>query len=123
MGGATVGATIFLPLFLQVVLGASASNSGLLITPLMVGITIGALLTGRFIRWTGRYKIIPLLSLTIAALSFLGMMEVTRATSPISDLQSRCFFTGPTQRAEARVATGSSPTASSWPPKPLSRAA
>jgi EmrB/QacA subfamily drug resistance transporter len=83
MGGATVGATIFLPLFLQVVLGASASNSGLLITPLMVGITIGALLTGRFIRWTGRYKIIPLVALTIAALSFLGMMEITRETSPI----------------------------------------
>jgi MFS family permease len=83
MGGATVGATIFLPLFLQVVLGASASNSGLLITPLMVGITIGALLTGRFIRWTGRYKIIPLVSLSIAALSFLGMMEITRETSPI----------------------------------------
>jgi EmrB/QacA subfamily drug resistance transporter len=83
MGASSIGATIFLPLFLQVVLGATASNSGLLITPLMIGITVGALATGRFIRWTGRYKIIPLVSLSIAALSFLGLMEVTRDTPAI----------------------------------------
>ncbi len=43
MGAAAVGATIFLPLFMQVVIGATAGNSGLLITPLMIGITVGAL--------------------------------------------------------------------------------
>ena len=83
MGGASVGATIFLPLFLQVVIGTTASNSGLLITPLMIGITVGALTTGRFIRWTGRYKIIPLVGLSVAALSFLGLMEITRDTPAI----------------------------------------
>ncbi len=80
MGAASVGATIFLPLFLQVVIGATASNSGLLITPMMIGITIGATLTGRFIRYTGRYKLVPLVSLGIAALSFLLFVGVTRAT-------------------------------------------
>jgi len=83
MGAAAVGATIFLPLFMQVVIGATASNSGLLITPLMVGITVGALATGRAIRWTGRYKFIPIVSLSIAALSFLGFIDVTHATPTI----------------------------------------
>jgi EmrB/QacA subfamily drug resistance transporter len=83
MGAAAVGATIFLPLFLQVVIGATASNSGLLITPLMVGITVGALSTGRFIRWTGRYRIIPIVSLSIAALSFVAFIDVTQATPVI----------------------------------------
>ena len=59
-------------------IGATASNSGLLITRLMVGITFGALFTGRFIRWTGRYRIIPIVSLSIAALSFVAFIDVTR---------------------------------------------
>jgi EmrB/QacA subfamily drug resistance transporter len=83
MGAASVGATIFLPLFLQVVIGASAGNSGLLITPLMIGITIGALAAGRFIRRTGRYKSVPLMGLGLAALAFLGFLEVTRETSAL----------------------------------------
>jgi MFS family permease len=83
MGAASVGATIFMPLFLQVVIGATASNSGLLITPLMIGITIGALVTGRVIRRTGKYKLVPLLGLPIAAASFIGFMEITQATPAI----------------------------------------
>jgi len=80
MGAASVGATIFLPLFLQVVIGATASNSGLLITPMMIGITIGATLTGRFIRYTGRYKMVPLIGLSIATASFLLFVGVGRGT-------------------------------------------
>jgi EmrB/QacA subfamily drug resistance transporter len=83
MGAASVGATIFLPLFLQVVIGATASNSGLLITPLVVGITIGALAAGRFIRWTGKYKLVPLIGLGLGFLSFIGFLEVTRETPAI----------------------------------------
>ncbi|HYM29054.1 MAG TPA: MDR family MFS transporter [Steroidobacteraceae bacterium] len=80
MGAASVGATIFLPLFLQVVIGASASNSGLLILPYMLGITVGATATGRFIRITGRYKLVPFVGLGIAIASFLLFVGVTRAT-------------------------------------------
>jgi len=80
MGAATVGATIFLPLFLQVVIGASASNSGLLLLPFMLGLTVGATATGRFIRITGRYKIVPLVALSVAVVAFLLFAGVTRAT-------------------------------------------
>lgn len=83
MGAASVGATIFLPLFLQVVIGASAGNSGLLITPMMIGISVGAFATSQFVRRTGRYKLVPLISFGIAALSFLAFIDVTRATPAI----------------------------------------
>jgi EmrB/QacA subfamily drug resistance transporter len=80
MGAASVGATIFLPLFLQVVIGATASNSGLLITPMMIGISIGAFATSQFVRRTGKYKFVPLVSFAIAAVSFLLFIGVTRET-------------------------------------------
>jgi EmrB/QacA subfamily drug resistance transporter len=86
MGAASVGATIFLPLFLQVVIGKTASNSGLLITPLMIGITIGALAAGRFIRWTGKYKLVPLIGLAIATAAFVGFVFVTRETPAIYEI-------------------------------------
>jgi EmrB/QacA subfamily drug resistance transporter len=79
-GAAAVGATIYLPLFLQVVIGASASNSGLLILPFMLGITVGATATGRLIRYTGRYKPFPLGGFTLAALAFFFFVMVDRGT-------------------------------------------
>jgi EmrB/QacA subfamily drug resistance transporter len=83
MGATSVGATIFLPLFLQVVIGATAGNSGLLITPMMIGISIGAFATSQFVRRKGRYKFVPLVSFAIAAASFLAFTEVTRTTPAI----------------------------------------
>jgi EmrB/QacA subfamily drug resistance transporter len=83
MGAASVGATIFLPLFLQVVIGATASNSGLLITPMMIGISIGAFGTSQFVRRTGHYKLVPLVAFGLAALSFFLFIDVTRATPAV----------------------------------------
>ncbi|MDB5407629.1 MAG: transporter, partial [Rhodospirillales bacterium] len=81
-GAGAVGATIFLPLFLQVVLGTSASNSGLLLLPLMIGMTAGGFVTGRLIRVTGRYKIFPIVGLALTAVSFLLMTTVQTSTPP-----------------------------------------
>jgi EmrB/QacA subfamily drug resistance transporter len=80
-GAASVGATIFLPLFLQVVIGVTAGNSGLLILPLMLGITVTATATGRLIRITGRYKPFPVAGFALAALAFLAFIAVTRGTT------------------------------------------
>jgi predicted MFS family arabinose efflux permease len=48
-----------LPLFLQVVTGASATNSGLLLLPLMAGLMATSLGSGRVITRTGRYRAWP----------------------------------------------------------------
>ncbi len=61
------GAIVFLPLFLQVVMGASATNSGLLLVPLMGGVVTSSIVSGRLITRTGRYKIYPLTGTTLMA--------------------------------------------------------
>ncbi|MBA2283782.1 MAG: MFS transporter, partial [Acidimicrobiia bacterium] len=47
---------IYIPLFLQVVKDVSVSRSGLLVTPMMLGVLLAAIPTGRLISRTGRYK-------------------------------------------------------------------
>lgn len=59
VGLSMFGVLIFVPLFLQVVNGASPTRSGLLLTPLMLGLIVGTVGSGRAISRTGRYKVYP----------------------------------------------------------------
>jgi len=68
VGFAMFGAIIFLPLWLQTVGGASAQNSGLLILPLMAGLMITSIGSGRLITKTGRYKRFPVIGTALIAL-------------------------------------------------------
>jgi EmrB/QacA subfamily drug resistance transporter len=69
VGLAMFGGIVFLPLFLQIVIGASATNSGLLLTPMMLGVIIASVGGGRLITKTGRYKIFPVVGALLAALA------------------------------------------------------
>jgi EmrB/QacA subfamily drug resistance transporter len=60
LGFAMFGAMNFLPLFQQTVQGASATNSGLLLLPLMFGMLVTSIGVGRTITATGRYRIFPI---------------------------------------------------------------
>ena len=51
--------TVFVPLFLQTTTGASPTQAGLLLIPMMVGITVSTNVAGRLIQRTGRYKVFP----------------------------------------------------------------
>lgn len=62
---------VFLPLHLQLVQGASATASGLLLLPLVLGMTFGAVGGGRLIAKTGRYKIYPLVGLALSSAMYL----------------------------------------------------
>lgn len=75
LGTTMFGATYFLPLYLQVVTGASATNSGLLLVPLMAGITISSVAVGRLTARTGRYKRYPVTGLLV---SLVGMAMLTQ---------------------------------------------
>ncbi len=55
------GAINFLPLYQQTVQGASATNSGLLLLPMMLAMHGGVLVVGRAITRTGRYKVFPII--------------------------------------------------------------
>ncbi|WP_369232101.1 MFS transporter [Streptomyces sp. R21] len=75
IGIALFGAASYLPTFLQMVDGASATESGLLMLPMMGGIVGASVISGQLISHTGRYKVFPVLG---GALSALGMWLLSR---------------------------------------------
>jgi len=85
VGLAMFGAITFLPLYQQTVQGASATVSGLLLTPMMVGVMLTSIVAGQVTSKTGRYKLLPVLgSVGMTAgmilLTFLGPVN-SRVTS------------------------------------------
>ncbi|QDQ16665.1 MFS transporter [Streptomyces spectabilis] len=75
VGIALFGAASYLPTFLQMVDGASATESGLLMLPMMGGVVGASIVAGQLISHTGRYRIYPVLG---GALSVLGMYLLSR---------------------------------------------
>ncbi|MHB8859496.1 MAG: MDR family MFS transporter [Thermoleophilia bacterium] len=69
------GAIIFIPLFAQGVVGVSATNSGLILTPLMGGLIVASVITGQIVSRTGKYKII---GITGMAISCVGLFMMSR---------------------------------------------
>jgi MFS family permease len=55
-GMAMFGVIAFVPLFVQGVLGSSATSSGAVLTPFMLAVVGTSIVTGQFISWSGRYK-------------------------------------------------------------------
>jgi EmrB/QacA subfamily drug resistance transporter len=71
------GAVIFLPFYLQIAHGVSPTVSGLLLTPLMGGMLVMSITSGRLVSRTGRYRIFPIagtlvMVLAMVLLTFLG---------------------------------------------------
>ncbi|MET8825177.1 MFS transporter [Streptomyces sp. NPDC004610] len=75
IGVALFGAASYLPTYLQMVDGASATESGLLMLPMMGGIVGASIISGQLISRSGRYKIHPILG---GALSVAGMYLLSR---------------------------------------------
>ena len=86
-GLAMFGAMTFLPLFQQTVQGESPTVSGLMLTPMMVGVTVTSMLAGQVTTRTGRYKIFPILGggiMTVAMFLLTGLgIGTSRFTSAI----------------------------------------
>lgn len=75
MGFGFFGAITFLPLYFQLVKGASPTDSGLLLIPLMLGFLATSILSGRWISKHGRYRVFPIAGTAIAA---VGLFLLTR---------------------------------------------
>jgi len=56
VGMAMFGTITYVPLFVQGVIGTSATSSGVVLTPLMLGAVTTSLLTGQLVSRTGRYR-------------------------------------------------------------------
>ncbi|GAA4255435.1 MDR family MFS transporter [Dactylosporangium darangshiense] len=70
LGMAMFGGLLTLPLYLQIVKGATPTKAGLMLLPLVLGIMSGSIISGQVIARTGRYRIFPIVgaALMLAAL-------------------------------------------------------
>lgn len=69
------GAMMVLPLWMQIVHGATPMQSGLLMLPLTGGIMVASVISGQLISRTGRYKMFPVMG---AALMAIGAFMISR---------------------------------------------
>jgi MFS family permease len=80
IGAGMFGAIVMLPLYLQVVKGASATEAGLKLIPLMLGIVSTSIYSGKAISKSGKYKKFPVMGTTLMTVGILLMVTLTRET-------------------------------------------
>jgi EmrB/QacA subfamily drug resistance transporter len=71
----------FIPLFLQVVTGSSATSSASLLLPNVLGVVVGSIIAGQLVVRTGRYKIFPIIGTSSMAVGLLILGLLTPDTS------------------------------------------
>ena len=80
IGAGMFGAIVMLPLYLQVVKGNSATEAGLKLIPLMLGIVSMSIFSGKRISATGKYKIFPILGAAIMTFGLILMATLNEDT-------------------------------------------
>lgn len=85
MSAGMFGAILYLPYFVQDVLGQTATNSGVILTPMMLGFIVSSIVGGQLLSRTGRYKIIALLGFAVGAVGMylLSLMNIHTTNSTL----------------------------------------
>jgi MFS family permease len=68
--GSMYGALSFIPLFVQGVIGKTAQNSGLVLSPMMLSFVVGSVVAGQIVSRTGRYKLQAIVGMTLMVTGF-----------------------------------------------------
>ena len=92
VGVALFGAIAFIPLFVQVVLGGTATQAGQVLTPLFLGWVVMSVIGARMTVRIG-YRTAAITGSILMTAGFIGLMMVTPATSPTLLLAS-CTMIG-----------------------------
>jgi EmrB/QacA subfamily drug resistance transporter len=81
LGIGMFGTIIYLPLFMQGVLGVSATQSGNLLTPLLMGVVVASIVGGQTISRTGEYKMVGVVGSVLVAVGMIlfARMDATTA--------------------------------------------
>jgi EmrB/QacA subfamily drug resistance transporter len=83
VGFALFGATTYLPLFLQIVTGASPTRSGLELLPLILGLLVTSIGSGQIISRWGHYRPFPIAGTAIMAVGFWRLSTMEPSTSAL----------------------------------------
>ena len=87
--GTFIGLSIYLPAYLELVLGLTASGTGLALIPFMGGVVTGATLAGRLMGHLRRYKRPPIVGLALAT---AGLLLLTWRPTSLSLLTVELIF-------------------------------
>lgn len=92
LGIVMYGVISYLPLFLQTVNGASASDSGILLIPLLLGMLGASVAAGRWVTLTGRYRAFPIAGTAILAVGVLlvGQLNGSSSRLEVAALMTLC---------------------------------
>ena len=83
-GVAMFGGLAFMPQYLQLVHGLSATESGLMLLPMLVGVLTCSILSGRYISRTGQYRWFPTAGTSILAVGLGLLSQVGAHTSLVT---------------------------------------
>ncbi|MFD6950198.1 EmrB/QacA family drug resistance transporter [Nocardiopsis sp. TSRI0078] len=89
VGFAMMGSMAFLPLFLQVVHGMSPTASGLHLLPMVLGLFLTSITSGRLVTRTGRYKVYPVVGMLVTS---LGLLLLSRMGPQSSQTEMGLYF-------------------------------
>ncbi|MBV9659761.1 MAG: MFS transporter [Acidimicrobiales bacterium] len=92
-GTAMFGALLFLPQYLQTVRGVSPTVSGLRMIPMLIGVLLSSITSGRLVSRIGRYKIFIVAGTAILTLG-LGLMSLITVSTGAWQLAGMMFVIG-----------------------------
>ena len=76
-GALMFGALTFIPVFLQMAQGATATSSGLQLIPMTFGILLASTISVQYMGRTGRYRILPLIGLSLTTVALLTLTRLS----------------------------------------------
>ncbi|HEX5090603.1 MAG TPA: MDR family MFS transporter [Nocardioides sp.] len=82
IGIAMFGGILILPLYMQIVHGATPTEAGLLMLPMVVGMMSGAMVSGQLISRTGKTRVFPRIGSALLVVGLL-LLSTTSADSPL----------------------------------------
>jgi len=80
VGVSLFGSVTFLPLYLQVVKGSSPSQAGMQLLPVMGGVLLMSVITGRLITRIGKYRMFPIAGTFLVAVAMILLARLTLDT-------------------------------------------
>lgn len=90
---ALYGATVYLPLFVQAVLGKSATDSGVVLTPLLLSFILSAIVSTQVASRTRQYRILVMLMFLVGGVGLVLSARMDQTTS-MGSVARNIFITG-----------------------------
>jgi EmrB/QacA subfamily drug resistance transporter len=78
------GSILYIPVFAQGVAGFSATNSGLILMPMMLSVVAGSMFSGQVMSRTGNYKVLAIAGMGIATVGMLLFSQINETTTQFS---------------------------------------